>query len=142
MPKNVNFLVGIRDGLHNPSPDDTSDFLSVKRRSGSITFQRVDRLADSWVTRGGGAIADLFLLSEAQMLRIQPYFPLTHGIAMVDDRRGDQRDRCMERAELARCTGRLRSTQDDLQKFARWNRLELFKNIFAELARKGGVSQR
>jgi hypothetical protein len=44
-------------------------------------------LADSWVTRGGGAIADLFLLSEAQMLRIQPYFPLTHGIAMVDDRR-------------------------------------------------------
>ena len=44
----------------------------------------------------------------------------------------------MERAALARCTGRLRSTQDDLQKFARWNRLELFKNIFAELARKGG----
>jgi putative transposase len=76
------------------------------------------------------------------MLCIQPYFPLTHGIAMVDDRRGDQRDRCMERAALARCTGRLRSTQDDLQKFARWNRLELFKNIFAELARKGGVSQR
>jgi hypothetical protein len=48
----------------------------------------------------------------------------------------------MERAALARCIGRLRSTQDDLQKFARWNRLELFKNIFAELARKGGASQR
>ncbi len=30
---------------------------------------------------------DLFWLSEAQMRRIQPYFPLSHGIARVDDRR-------------------------------------------------------
>ena len=32
-------------------------------------------------------MADLFLLSEAQMRRIEPYFPLSHGIARVDDRR-------------------------------------------------------
>ena len=32
-------------------------------------------------------MADLFLLSEAQMRRIKPYFPLSHGIARVDDRR-------------------------------------------------------
>lgn len=30
---------------------------------------------------------DLFLLSEAQMRRIKPYFPLSHGIVRVDDRR-------------------------------------------------------
>ena len=30
---------------------------------------------------------DLFLLSVAQMRRIEPYFPLSHGIARVDDRR-------------------------------------------------------
>jgi hypothetical protein len=30
---------------------------------------------------------DLFLLSEAQMRRIRPYFPLSHGIVRVDDRR-------------------------------------------------------
>ncbi|AKM10280.1 transposase [Croceicoccus naphthovorans] len=30
---------------------------------------------------------DLLLLSEAQMRRIEPYFPLSHGIARVDDRR-------------------------------------------------------
>ena len=30
---------------------------------------------------------DLFLLSKAQMRRIEPYFPLSHGIARVDDRR-------------------------------------------------------
>ena len=31
-------------------------------------------------------MADLFLLSQAQMRRIERYFPLSHGIARVDDR--------------------------------------------------------
>jgi len=39
------------------------------------------------VMLGGIAMADLLLLSEAQMHRIEPYFPLSHGIARVDDRR-------------------------------------------------------
>ncbi len=32
-------------------------------------------------------MSDLFLLSEAQMRRIEPYFPLSHGVPRVDDRR-------------------------------------------------------
>ena len=32
-------------------------------------------------------MTDLFLLSEAQMRRIERYFPLSHGVARVDDRR-------------------------------------------------------
>ena len=32
-------------------------------------------------------MADLFLLSQSQMRRIEGYFPLSHGIARVDDRR-------------------------------------------------------
>ncbi len=32
-------------------------------------------------------MSDLIWLSEAQMCRIQPYFPLSHGILRVDDRR-------------------------------------------------------
>ena len=28
-----------------------------------------------------------FLLSQAQMRRIEPYFPLSHGVPRVDDRR-------------------------------------------------------
>jgi hypothetical protein len=32
-------------------------------------------------------MSDLFLLSKAQMRRIEPYFPLSHGIPPVDDRR-------------------------------------------------------
>ena len=32
-------------------------------------------------------MSDLFWLSEAQMRRIEPYFPLSHGVPRVDDRR-------------------------------------------------------
>ena len=32
-------------------------------------------------------MSDLFLLTEAQMRRIEPYFPLSHGVARVDDQR-------------------------------------------------------
>ncbi len=31
-------------------------------------------------------VDDLFMLSDAQMRRIEPYFPLSHGIPRVDDR--------------------------------------------------------
>jgi putative transposase len=37
--------------------------------------------------QGGFATADLFLLSQVQMPRIERYFPRSHGIARVDDRR-------------------------------------------------------
>ena len=32
-------------------------------------------------------MGDLFLLSERQMTRIAPHFPLSHGVPRVDDRR-------------------------------------------------------
>ena len=32
-------------------------------------------------------MSDLYWLSQAQMRRIAPYFPLSHGVARVDDRR-------------------------------------------------------
>ncbi len=32
-------------------------------------------------------MGDLFLLSERQMARISPHFPLSHGVARVDDQR-------------------------------------------------------
>jgi len=30
-------------------------------------------------------MTDMFLLSEAQMARISPFFPLSHGVPRVDD---------------------------------------------------------
>jgi hypothetical protein len=32
-------------------------------------------------------MSDLFWLTEAQMERIRPFFPLSHGVPRVDDRR-------------------------------------------------------
>ena len=32
-------------------------------------------------------MSDLIWLSDAQMRRIEPYFPLSHGVPRVDDRR-------------------------------------------------------
>ena len=32
-------------------------------------------------------MSDLIWLTEAQMRRIEPYFPLSHGVPRVDDRR-------------------------------------------------------
>jgi hypothetical protein len=37
-------------------------------------------------TLGGVAMSDLIWLSEAQMRRVEPYFPLSHGVpgSMID----------------------------------------------------------
>jgi putative transposase len=78
----------------------------------------------------------LFLLSEAQMRRIEPYLPLSHGIARRD------RLRHPEWAALARCATRLWPSQDVLHRFVRWSRLGVFNKIFAELARNGGTPRR
>jgi transposase len=62
---------------------------------------------------------DLFLLSEAQMRRIKPYFPLSHGIVRVDDRRVVSGIVLVIRngVTVARRAARLRPAQDDLQPF-------------------------
>src|SRR6202522_2743736 len=59
-------------------------------------------------------MGDLFLLSQAQMRRIEGYFPLSHGIARVDDR-GVVSAIVFVMAALARCCARLWPAQDNLQ---------------------------
>jgi putative transposase len=87
---------------------------------------------------------DLFLLSEAQMRRIKPYFPLSHGIARVDDRRVVSGIIFVIRNGL-----RWRDAPRDYgphktiyNRFVRWSRLGVFNKIFAALARKGGRPHR
>jgi putative transposase len=89
-------------------------------------------------------MADLFLLSEAQMGRISAYFPLSHGIARVDDRRIVSAIIFVIKNGL-----RWRDAPKDYgphktiyNRFIRWSRLGVFNNIFAELARKGGKPER
>ncbi len=84
-------------------------------------------------------MGDLFWLSEAQMRRIEPYFPLSHGMPRVDDRRVISGIVFVIRNGL-----RWRDAPKDYgppktiyNRFIRWSRLGVFNKIFAELAGQG-----
>src|SRR5664279_2032947 len=93
---------------------------------------------------GGVAMSDLFLLSEAQMRRIKPYFPLSHGVPRVDDRlvvsgivfviRNGLRWH-----DVPRDYGPHKTIYN---RFVRCSRLGVFNKNFAELARKAGKPRR
>ena len=81
-------------------------------------------------------MSDLFLLSEAQMRRIEPYFPLSHGIARVDDRmviRGIVFviKNGLRWRDAPREYGPHKTIYN---RFIRWSRMGIFNKIFAELA--------
>jgi len=105
---------------------------------------RIRRSIDSLAAQGGAALDDLFLLSEAQMRRIEAFFPLSHGIPRVDDRRVISGIVFVIRNGL-----RWRDAPRDYgphktiyNRFVRWSRLGVFNKIFAELARKAGKPRR
>ena len=89
-------------------------------------------------------MADLFLLSEAQMRRIKPYFPLSHGIVRVDDRRVVSGIIFVVRNGLRwRDAPRGYGPHKTIyNRFVRWSRLGVFNKIFAALVRKGGKPHR
>lgn len=89
-------------------------------------------------------MSELWLLSEAQMRRIEPFFPLSHGIARVDDRRIVSGIIFVIRNGL-----RWRDAppaygphKTIYNRFIRWSRMGVFNRIFAELAAKGGKPDR
>ena len=88
-------------------------------------------------------MVDLFLLSEAQMRRIEPYFPLSHGIARVDDRRVISGIIYVIRNGLRwRDAPREYGPHKTIyNRFVRWSRLGVFNKIFAELAGNAGKPQ-
>ena len=79
---------------------------------------------------------DLLLLSEAQMRRIEPYFPLSHGIARVDDRRVLSGILFVIRNGLRwrDAPAAYGPPKTIYNRFVRWSRLGVFNRIFAELS--------
>ena len=85
-----------------------------------------------------------FRLTTAQMRRLSPHFPLSHGIARVDDRRV--------------LSGIIYVIRNGLQwrdapaaygphktlynRFVRWSRMGVFDRIFAALSAEGGPPER
>jgi putative transposase len=89
-------------------------------------------------------MSDLFWLSKAQMRRIEPYFPLSHGIPRVDDRRVISGIVFVIRNGLRwqdapRVYGPHKTIYN---RFIRWSRLGVFNRIFAELAGQGPPPER
>lgn len=89
-------------------------------------------------------MSTLFYLSRAQLDRIKPYFPLSHGIPRVDDlrilsgiiyviRHG------LQWKDAPREYGPHKTLYN---RFIRWSRLGVFNKIFMELVEKQGDTER
>src|SRR3954470_11560239 len=89
-------------------------------------------------------MADLFWLTKAQIQRIAPYFPLSHGVPRVDDQRVVSGIIHVLRNGL-----RWRDAPAEYgphktiyNRFVRWSRLGVFNRIFADLAGRAGEPDR
>ena len=87
---------------------------------------------------------DLLLLSPEQMRRIEPFFPLSHGVPRVDDRRVLSGILFVIRNGLRwRDAPAAYGPHKTLyNRFIRWSRLGVFNRILAELAARSGGTDR
>jgi transposase len=85
-------------------------------------------------------MSDLIWLSEAQMRRIEPYFPLSHGVPRVDDRRIISGIIFVIRNGLRwrDAPAEYRPPKTIYNRFIRWCRMGVFNRIFAALSAKAG----
>lgn len=86
----------------------------------------------------------LFLLSERQMARIAPHFPLAHGVARVDDRRVVSGivyviRNGLQWKDAPTAYGPHKTLYN---RFIRWSRMGVFDRIFAALAGEGPKLER
>lgn len=89
-------------------------------------------------------MADLFWLTRAQLGRIAPFFPLSHGVPRVDDRRVISGILHVIRNGLRwRDAPEAYGPHKTLyNRFVRWSRLGIFKRIFSGLAGQAGEPDR
>ena len=88
-------------------------------------------------------MTEMFLLSKAQMGRISTFFPLSHGVPRVDDRRVISGIIFVIRNGL-----RWRDVPASYgphktiyNRFVRWSEMGVFGRIFVELAKGGGETE-
>jgi transposase len=89
-------------------------------------------------------MSDLFLLSEAQMARISPHFPLSHGVPRVDDRRVVSGiiyviRHGLQWKDAPKGYGPHKTLYN---RFVRWSALGVFDRIFQSLASRGPKPER
>ncbi|MFT8655142.1 MAG: IS5 family transposase [Acetobacter papayae] len=89
-------------------------------------------------------MSDVFLLSERQMGRIQPFFPRAHGVPRVDDRRVLSGIIYVIRNGLQwKDAPKVYGPHKTLyNRFIRWSSLGVFDRIFVALTEQAGRSKR
>jgi transposase len=105
---------------------------------------RISLWIDSLLLLKEAAMRDLFLLSKAQMARISPYFPLSHGVPRVDDRRVVSGivyviRNGLQWKDAPKAYGPHKTLYN---RFIRWSGLGVFDRIFASLAGEGPKPER
>ena len=85
-------------------------------------------------------MSGVFYLSVEQLERIEPFFPLSHGVPRVDDRRVVSGiiyvlKHGLQWKDAPREYGPHKTLYN---RFVRWSRLGVFNTIFAELAKSAG----
>ncbi len=88
-------------------------------------------------------MSDYFWLTPAQLKRIEPYFPLSHGVPRVDDLRVVSGiihviKRGLQWRDAPSDYGPHKTLYN---RFVRWSRMGVFDRIFAELAAREGVPE-
>ena len=89
-------------------------------------------------------MSDLFWLSDAQMRRIEPCFPLSHGVPRVDDRRVISGivyviKHGLQWKDAPKDYGPHKTLYN---RFIRWSRMGVFDRIFAGLSGQGPKPER
>ena len=89
-------------------------------------------------------MSDQFWLSEAQLKQIEPYFPLSHGVPRVDDRKVVSGIIHVIRNGLRwRDAPEIYGPHKTLyNRFIRWSRMGIFDEIFTALVAQGGTPDR
>ena len=89
-------------------------------------------------------MSDQFWLSEEQLARIEPYFPLSHGMPRVDDRKVISGIIHVIRNGLRwRDAPEVYGPHKTLyNRFIRWSRMGVFDKIFTALVEENGPPER
>lgn len=89
-------------------------------------------------------MSDLFYLTTKQLERLRPYFPLSHGVARVDDRKVISGIIYVIRNGLMwkDAPAEYGPHKTLYNRFIRWSNLGVFNKIFSELASEAKHDQR
>ena len=84
-------------------------------------------------------MSDLFWLTDAQMARLKPFFPLSHGVPRVDDKRVLSGIILINRNGLRwrDAPGEYGPPKTLYNRWVRWGRLGVFARMLTELAGEG-----